>query len=354
MNIAIDISPLESRRFLKHRVRGTGFYIENLKKALLKYFPDNQYTFFARGEKLPNNIDLVHYSYFEPFFLSLPIFSKYKTVVTVHDLIPLVFPEHFKPGIRGVLKWQAQKLALKQSDTIITDSESSKRDIIKFAGIKEDKIRVVYLAPAEEFKKIENTPILDSIKEKYKLPEKFVLYVGDVTWNKNLPRLVEAIKKINVPLVMVGSALAQKDFDRTNPWNQDMLRVQEMIVNDKRFIRLGFVPTEDLVAIYNLATVFAMPSLYEGFGLPVLEAMSCDCPVVTTKEGSIPEVAGDAAYYTDAYDVNDIANGIGKIYFSQKLQKEYAKEGLIQAKKFSWQKTAQKTVQVYKTVILER
>lgn len=354
MNIAIDISPLENGRFLKHRVRGTGLYIENLKKSLLKYFPDNQYTFFARGEKLPNNIDLVHYSYFEPFFRTLPVIKKHKTVVTVHDLTPLVFKEYFPAGIRGNIKWQIQKLALKSADAVITDSECSKKDIIKYTGIQSSKIHVVYLAPGAEFTKIDKSSILDSIREKYKLPDKFVLYVGDVTWNKNLPRLVEAIKKINVPLVMVGSALAQKDFDRTNPWNQDILRVQEMIVNDKRFIRLGFVPTEDLVAIYNLTTVFSMPSLYEGFGLPVLEAMSCDCPVVTTKEGSIPEVAGDAAYYTDAYDVNDIANGIGKIYFSQKLQKEYAKEGLIQAKKFSWQKTAQKTVQVYKTVILER
>ena len=194
---------------------------------------------------------------------------------------------------------------------------------------------------------MEKSSILASIREKYKLPEKFVLYVGDVTWNKNLPRLIEAIKKINLTLVMVGSALVQKEFDHLNPWNQDLLKVQKQVENDKRIIRLGFIPTKDLVALYNLAAVFVMPSIYEGFGLPILEAMSCGCPVVTTKEGSVPEVAGSAAYYVDAYDINDIANGIGEVYFNQKLQKELSQKGVMQAKNFSWEKTAGETMNVY-------
>lgn len=350
MNVAIDISPLTNSNLLSHRVRGTGFYIENLKSALLKYFPENKYIFFTRGEKLSNNIDLVHYPYFEPFFRTLPIIKKRKTVVTVHDLTPLVFKEYFSVGVRGEIKWQIQKLALKSADAIITDSICSKNDIIKHTGIDSSKIYVVYLAASDIFRKMEKSSILGSILEKYNLPEKFVLYVGDVTWNKNLPRLISAIKKINLTLVMVGSALVQNDFDRTNLWNQDLLKVQKMVENDKRIIRLGFVPTDDLVSIYNLATVFAMPSLYEGFGLPVLEAMACGCPVVTSKNGSIPEVARDAAYYVDAYDINQIANGIGEVYFNQKLQKELYQRGLKQKKKFSWRKTAEETVKVYKSV----
>ena len=354
MNIAIDVSPLKNTNLLAHRVRGTGFYIENLKSSLLKYVPENKYTFFVRGEKLPKDIDLVHYPYFEPFFRTLPIIKKYKTVVTVHDLTPLIFPKYFPKGVKGAIKWQIQKLALRQADVIITDSESSKKDIVKLTGISRNKVRVVYLAASEMFKPNKNTLLLCRIKVKYNLPEKFVLYVGDVTWNKNLPRLVEAVKKINVTLVMAGSALVQNDFDRSNPWNQDLLKVQKMVENDKRIRRLGFVPTEDLVSIYNLATVFAMPSLYEGFGLPILEAMSCGCPVVTTKEGSLKEIVGDAAYFVDAYSIDSIANGTGEVFFSSKVQNGLSEKGLVQAKKFAWKKTAEETTRVYKSVLVKR
>lgn len=363
MNIAIDISPLEDSGVLSHRVRGTGFYIENLKKSLLKYYPKNKYSFFIRGEKLSDNINLVHYPYFEPFFLTLPFFKKQITAVTVHDLTPLVFKKYFPSGVRGKMKWQIQKMALKSADAIITDSESSKKDVIKYTGLPSSKIHTVYLAAGEEFKQVQSSTLrlrsgrefkVQSLKEKYNLPEKFVLYVGDVTWNKNLPRLVEAVKQINVTLVMVGSALVQKKFDPTNPWNQDLLKVSKSTEGDKRIIKLGFVPIEDLVGIYNLATVFVMPSLYEGFGLPILEAMSCGCPVVTTKEGSMPEVAGNAAYYVNPYDINDIANGIGEVFFSQKLQNELSQKGLKQTRKFSWKETARKTTSVYEKVATKR
>jgi len=347
MNIALDITPIKNSKSVTHRVRGTGFYIENLKRSLLQYFPNNKYIFFTRGEKIPKNVNLIHYPYFEPFFLTLPIFKEHKTVVTVHDLTPLVFPKYFPIGIKGGIKWQIQKRALRKTDAIITDSICSKNDMVRHTGISDSKIQVVYLAASDAFKKIEKSSILGSIREKYNLPQRFVLYVGDVTWNKNLPRLIEAIKKINLTLVMVGSALVQKEFDHSNPWNQDLLKVQNLVQNDKRVIRLGFIPTQDLVALYNLATVFVMPSLYEGFGLPILEAMSCGCPVVTTKMGSIPEVVGNAAYYVDAYDINEIANGIGEVYFNQKLQKELSQKGLMRAKKFSWQKTAENTMNVY-------
>jgi len=352
MNIALDITPLKNSKSIAHRVRGTGFYIENLKRSLLQYFPNNKYTLFIRGQKLPKDIDLVHYPYFEPFFLTLPVFSKYKTVVTVHDLTPLVFPKEFPKGVKGKVKWEIQKRALKRVDGIITDSVSSKNDIVKHVGISANKIYMVYLAAGEEFKKIQNSKVKSQkLQDKYGIPDRFVLYVGDVTWNKNLPRLVEAIKRINLTLVMVGSALVQKEFDRLNPWNQDLLEVQKLAEGDKRIIRLGFVPQEDLVLLYNTATVFAMPSLYEGFGLPILEAMSCGCPVVTAKEGSIQEVAGDAAYYVSAYDTNSIADGIREIFFNQKLQKQLSQKGFMQEKKFSWKKTAEDTVRAYERIL---
>jgi glycosyltransferase involved in cell wall biosynthesis len=345
MKVAIDISPLQSG----HKVRGVGFYLNYLKKELEKVSA-GQFTFFTHRSSVPKDVNVVHYPYFEPFFVTLPFFEQHKRVVTVHDLTPLVFPEHFPAGIKGNLSWQIQRLNLIRSDGIITDSFSSKKDIAKYTGMAEEKIHTIYLAAGEEFKEITIDSAKQKVLHKYNLPEKFVLYVGDVTWNKNLPRLIEAMKQINLPLVMVGKNLVQKDFDRTNPWNKDLIEVQKLTEEDSRFIKLGFVPTEDLVTLYNLANVFVFPSLYEGFGLPILEAMQCGCPVVTTKEGSLPEVAGEAAYYVDAYDVKSIAKGISEVFHSKKLQEQLSEKGKQQAKKFNWKKTAEETMQVYKKV----
>jgi glycosyltransferase involved in cell wall biosynthesis len=345
MKVAIDISPLQSG----HKVRGVGFYLSYLKKELEKDSAE-QFTFFTHRSSVPKDVELIHYPYFEPFFVTLPFFEQHKRIVTVHDLTPLVFPEHFPAGIKGNLSWQIQRLNLVRSDGIITDSLSSKKDIAKYTGIAEKKIHVVYLAAGEEFKEIKIDNLKQKILQKYNLPEKFVLYVGDVTWNKNLPRLIKAMKQINLPLVMVGKSLVQKDFEKTNPWNKDLVEVQKKTEGESNFIKLGFVPTEDLVTLYNLATVFVFPSLYEGFGLPILEAMQSGCPVVTTKEGSLPEVAGEAAYYVDAYDIESIAKGISDVFSSKELQNQLSEKGKDQAKKFNWKKTAEETIQVYKKV----
>lgn len=347
MKIAIDVSPLQTG----HKVRGVGFYLEHLKNALVKYFPENEYIFFESGEKLPTNVDLVHFPYFEPFFLALPLYKKFKTVVTVHDLTPIVFPEHFPSGIKGKIKWQMQRYALRKADAILTDSESSKKDIVKYVGVKEKKIRVVYLAAGEQFRELDNGSWEAEIRKKYNLPEKFVLYVGDVTWNKNLPRFIDAVKQLKIPLVMVGKSLVSKDYDRNNPWNADLNRVNELVKGDENIMRLGFVSSQDLIGIYNLATVFVLPSLYEGFGLPVLEAMACGCPVITSKEASLAEVAGNAAFYVDVYDVESITAGIKNVFGNESLQKELREKGLENAKRFSWKKTAENTSRVYQQVL---
>lgn len=352
MNIAIDMSPLKNGHYLQHRVRGTGFYLQNLKTSLEKYYPENKYIYFNREEPLRGNIDVIHYPYFEPFFLTLPAFSKSKKVVTVHDLIPLVFPNHFKTGLKGLLKWHVQKLALRNADAIITDSKSSKKDIVKYVGISETKIKVVYLAAGQEFKRIKNSESrIQNLRKKYRLPEKFALYVGDATWNKNLPRLIEAATKVNVPLVMVGKALIDKEIDTQNPWNKDLVRVQEEASQNKNVFRLGFVSSEDLVVLYNTATLFVMPSVYEGFGLPILEAMNCGCPVVASREGSLAEVVGDAGKHIDPYDVSSIAKGISEVFNSPSLRNELSQEGINQVKKFTWKKTAEETMCVYKEVV---
>ncbi len=351
MKIAIDVTPLNDNRLLSHRVRGTGFYIQNLNKSLLEFFPENEYTFFSRGEKLDKDIELVHYPYFEPFFLTLPFSEKYKRVVTVHDLTPLVFPEHFPSGIKGKIKWQIQKSNLLKSNIVLTDSHSSKKDINKYAGIVAEKIDVAYLAAGGEFRKLEIGNWKLEIRDKYKLPKQFILYVGDVTWNKNLPRFIKAVSGIDVPLVLVGKTLTETNFDKFNSWNQDLLETQKLISENNKITALGFVTTDDLVRLYNSASVFVMPSLYEGFGLPILEAMQSGCPVITSREGSLPEVAGEAAHYVDAYNTKSIAEGINEVFENSKLQTKLSEKGLDQAKKFTWKNTAEKTIEVYKRVV---
>jgi glycosyltransferase involved in cell wall biosynthesis len=351
MKIAIDISPLNSGHYLQHRVRGTGFYLKNLKASLEKYYPENKYIYFNRGDKLDPDVDVVHYPYFEPFFLTLPLFSKNKTVVTVHDLTPLVYPDHFESGLKGNIKWQIQKLALSGVSGIITDSQSSKKDIIKYAGIPENKIKVVYLAAGSEFRILKDKEKeKENIIKKYHLPQEFILYVGDATWNKNLPRLIEAVSKINVTLVMTGQALTQDRVDATNPWNKDLILVQELAKKNKNILLPGFVSQEDLVALYNSAGVFVMPSIYEGFGLPVLEAMSCGCPVIASRAGSLAEVAGEAIKHIDPFAVDSIAEGIKEVLGSSKFRQELSEKGLKHSKKFTWEKTAGETVEFYKSI----
>lgn len=348
MKIAIDASPIEGKGSLYHRVRGTGFYLRNLKESLLESEKSNEYIFFTRGEKLPKDVDLVHYPYFEPFFLTLPVFNKNPFVVTVHDLTPLVFPKYFPAGLKGSLKWKIQRASLKKAKKIITDSISSKNDIIKYTGISEGKIEMVYLAAGSDFKKRNlSQNEIEKLLNKYHLPKKFALYVGDVTWNKNLPRLIEACLETDIPLVLTGKALLNSDFDRKNPWNQDLIKVQELCGDKKNIMRVGFINDEDLVGLYNIATVFVMPSLYEGFGLPILEAMSCGCPVITSKEGSLKEVAGDAAFYVDAYETESIGKGLKKVFEDEKLRKELSDKGIKQAGKFSWKNTARETADAY-------
>lgn len=350
MKIAIDESPLVSSEKISHRVRGVGYYLKNLKDSLLNLRTDDTFVFFRDTASIPHDATIIHYPYFEPFFITLPIFDRKKIVVTVHDLTPLAFPENFPVGIKGRIKWEIQKLLLRRTSRIITDSIASQKDIARFTGISESKIDVIYLASSTDFRPISNKKELSNVQSRFNLPDTFLLYVGDVTWNKNLPRLIEAVKIVGVPLVLVGKALTQTHFDSSNPWNQDLLKVNTLIRDDPLFIRLGFVSDQDLPYIYNLATVFTMPSLYEGFGLPLLEAMGSGVPVVTSQMGSIPEVVGDAAQIVDPYDVRSIASGIEELLKNPKQRDTLRERGFKQVGKFSWKKTAEETYETYKKV----
>src|SRR3989344_5334322 len=180
MKIALDISPISESSNSAHKVRGVGFYINMLVDNLEKFDTKNEYV-FVTDNKFPKDADLIHYPYFDPFFLTLPPRFKTKTVVTVHDLTPLVFPDNFPVGLRGKLKWVLQRSRLKKADLILADSESSRVYVSRIGGVKKEKTRVVYLAADENFQKLKKGGWEDNIRDKYDLPKEFVLYVGDAT-----------------------------------------------------------------------------------------------------------------------------------------------------------------------------
>ena len=345
MNIAIDISPLSSG----HRVRGVGFYVKTIKDNIEKIDKKNSYTFFESGN-IPRNADLVHFPYFDPFFITLPIINTKKFIVTVHDLTPLVFPGHFPAGMKGRARWFLQRQLLKRARLVISDSDCSRRDVIKILGIPEDRVKTVYLAADPMFRKLTDGLWKPDILKKYSLPNNFLLYVGDATWNKNLPRLIAAVKKTSHKLVLIGKVWSKESSDlSSNPWNEDLRAVLNEIQGKEQFIKLGFVPGDDLVKIYNLATAAILPSIYEGFGLPVLEALASGCPVITSRGGSIPEVAGQAVSYIDATSIDNIRDGISRVMNNRVLRENLSKKGLMQSKKFTVEELVKNLVKVYET-----
>lgn len=346
MKVAIDTSPLSSG----HKIRGVGFYLKNLLAALKKYHPEHEYLEFPDA-KIPKDADIIHYPYFDPFFNTLPFFSKKPTVVTVHDLTPLVLHQLFPVGLKGMLTWRLQRLALLRVKRVITDSLASKEDVARLAGLESSKIDSIYLAAGEQFKKVSKI-IVDKVKEKYHLPKTFVLYVGDVTPNKNILRLVKACMQINIPLVIAGKVFTDTSVVATHPWTKELGDIREIAdTYPKKVSLLGFVPDDDLVALYNSANVFAMPSLYEGFGLPVVEAFSCGTPVVCSDKGSLKEVAGNAASIIDPFSISDIANALEKVVSDAAFAKKLSAKGLERVKMFSWEKTADKTAQSYEKAL---
>jgi len=341
IKIALDVSPLSGQS----RFRGVGMYIKKLLESLEK--SSNLEVIRFDNGRIPPKADLVHYPYFFPFKFSLPFNLNQDFVVTVHDLIPLIFPEKYPPGIKGKFVFEIQKIFLKRAKRIITDSETSKRDIERFLGYPKNRVDVVYLAPANKVKKINDKKILSEAIKKYHLPEKFVLYIGDVNYNKNLPGLLKACRMVKVPLVVVGKQATQKDFDADHIENQSLVEFLKMAEGATDVLRLGFVEENELSALYSLASCFCMPSFYEGFGLQVLEAMSCECPVVASNVSSLPEVAGEAAILVDPQSVDSIAGGIEKILKNDELKIKLIKRGLEQIKKFSWEKVGRETEESY-------
>ena len=355
MRIVVDISPIDEVSTSFHKFRGVGKYITLLAENLEKFDHKNQYVFSSKPQEISGKVDLIHYPYFDPFFVTLPFINKKPTVVTVHDLIPIEYKKDFPVGVKGNLKWGINKVLLKRTSGIITNSQASKEQIMRIAGISSKRIFPICFAVDDAFCQLDlKNKEKESFLSSFRLPEKFLLYVGDVTWNKNLVNIAHAVKKNNIPIVMVGKALKDNNFDQSNPWNKSRIEFNSLTQNDPLFIKLGFVETKYLVKLYNLAELLLMPSFYEGFGLPVLEALKSGCPVITSNNGGLPEVAGQAAIYVDPENPQAISEAIETIVDSSDLKIKLIENGIDQAKKFTVERMISDTISVYNSYYCSR
>lgn len=361
MKIGIDISQLAFPG------SGSAVYTENLVKNLLKS-QENEYVLFFSSLRQPAPRDLKSKNFkFPPLLLEqlwnrfhvLPIekligkIDVFHTsdwleppahcpkVTTIHDLIIYKYPETFqRRGGHDIVANLKRKLAWvkKESTLIISVSESTKQDIIEILKIPAERIRVIHEACNTEFTE-KSIDFTERIKKKYGIKGDYLLAVGTIEPRKNLKRVIEAFKIVQSAKRKAQSLVIAGKFG----WGEDIKSSKNQdSVNQIKL--LGYVPDKDLPALYSGAQVFVYPSLYEGFGLPILEAMASGCPVVTSNVSSMPEIAGEGAVLVDPEKVEDIARGIQE---ALENREELIEKGKARAQEFSWEKTARETLKVY-------
>jgi glycosyltransferase involved in cell wall biosynthesis len=267
-----------------------------------------------------------------------PLLCTIPSVVTIHDCIHLLFPQY----LPNRMAWRYARFmmgsAIRRSEVVFTVSEASRADILRFYPWADpDKVHVVPNAIDAELLESPGEEEMERVRERYQLRGRFVLFAGNVKPHKNLERLIKAFALLrekghdDLQLLLIGD-----DVSRYGALRRAVERTG--LRQDVRFF--GFVPPSTLAALYRMASVFAFPSLYEGFGLPPLEAMSCGTPVVTSRISALPEVVGDAAVLVDPYSVEDIALGISRVLDDDELRGRLVEQGLARAETFSWGRSA--------------
>jgi len=267
------------------------------------------------------------------------------TVLTVHDLIYRLFPQYHK-RLNYVYLNAAMPLYVRRAHAIITISESSKSDLVHLYDVPPEKVTVIYEAAAPHFKPALAKDIA-AVRDRYALPESYMLTVGTIEPRKNLARLLDALsvthkKGVDVKLVIVGKrGWLDEEFFRALDDHPCRESVQ----------LLGYVPDNDLPCLYGAADLCVVPSIYEGFGLPVLEAMACGTPVACSHASSLPELGGDAAVYFDPISVEEMSASITQILRDESLHEAMRLRGLARASCFSWERAARETMEVYERVL---
>ena len=351
---------------------GIGTYIRNLLRQLARLDRDTEFVVLARpadcaavgslGDnfrgvpetaanysvaeqwRIPLALRRERVTLFHAPHYVLPPLVRCRSVVTIHDCIHLMFPQYL-PN-RGALAYARTSMAMaaKRATRVLTVSETSKNDIMRFFGTAASKIDVIYNAYDARFGVEPREEDVVRVRERYQLHDEFVLYAGNVKPHKNLERLIDAFHIVrsrgldHLKLVMIGDDIS-KYASLRRAVHQYQLH---------KYVRfLGYLPEETLAVMYRLAGVFVFPPLYEGFGLPPLEAMASGTPVVTSNVSSLPEVTGDAAQLVDPYDPEAIADGIYRVLTDVDLRRELRRRGLARARQFSWETSVRRVREIY-------
>ncbi|HTR37360.1 MAG TPA: glycosyltransferase family 1 protein [Bryobacteraceae bacterium] len=359
---------------------GIGTYIRNLVRSLARVDPSNQYTLITPARMvpefggLPSNFQTAP---FEPaqnggltqfrfsLFLrklegdlyhiplnAVPLWMPKPYVVTIHDMSTLLFPN--QSGYRNSMRLFYSRRGLLRADRVIAVSLATRHDVESVLGIPPNRLRVIHNAPDPAFCR-PVAPAAAEVQrtlERYRIHYPFLLYVGRTNPQKNIPRLVEAFAVLrgeirehpafrDLRLIIIGDEISRHPALR-------QAVIQSRVEESVRF--LGFVPLETLRAFYQTAAAFVFPSLYEGFGLPPLEAMACGTPVVCSHVSSLPEVVGEAAEVVNPENVFDIARGMREVLLNHELRARLIDRGLEQARQFSWERSAQQVLDAYQEI----
>ncbi|MCI0399306.1 MAG: glycosyltransferase family 4 protein [Chloroflexi bacterium] len=367
LTIGLDGTPLLGER------SGVGYYTGRLLAAMLKVYPEGKFLLYSNRPLgalesdlagavpvagyfpqsrwawmqtvLPRVIaqsrpDLCHFTNsLAPLYLDRPF------VLSVHDASLFLY-SHYHPRARLLTMRLLLPMVARRAAAVITVSHSARQDLIRVLDLPAEKVHVIYEAAPAHFAPVNDQAELERLRRKYGLPEAFLLYVGTLEPRKNLSRLLQAFQRFRQQgfphrLVMAG------------PWGWHMegfgREIEALGLRDAIQF-LGYIPTEDLPGLYSLTTLFVFPSLYEGFGLPPLEAMACGAPVLSSDNSSLAEICDGAAYLVDPRSVDSIAEGLRRVVADDALRADLRCRGLERAGEFSWDRAAQETLAVYQQV----
>jgi len=372
MRIAIDATSVPRQR------AGAGTYICNLVQALAQVDRDNTYFVFAKRETFDGRslqrdgfrllpvrlasrparmlweqamlplqlrrlgVDILH----SPHYTTPLASAGWRRVVTFHDVTFFLLPRRY-PVLRRLYFQGASRAGARLADLAIAVSETVKGDVVRHLGLPAERVRVVPLAPGPGFHPLEDSARMEAVRSRYGLPARFILNVGTLEPGKNQATLVRAFHRLKGEGLEQGLVIAGQ-----KGWMYEKLfrLVDGLGLGDEvRF--LGYLPDDDLAAVYNMADLFVFPSLYEGFGLPPLEAMACGLPVVASSAPALAEVLDGAALLVDAYDASALAEVSARALRDKRLRSRLRRQGLERASQFSWQRTARGTVAAYEAVL---
>jgi len=370
MHIALNAHLLSSSR--SYRAAGINWYIRSLLAFLPRVSDRHKFTAFLGKEEaghgfhgiqtevsilpterpaariaweqlaqpvrlLGNRIDLLHsLAFVQPVILPCP------SVVTIYDLSFIHYPQRLQPWRRLYLRW-GTTFSARRASRVIAISASTKRDIVGLLGVAEDKVDVIPCGVDEDFRAVDRQEQLEELRKKRRLPPRMLLFVGTIEPRKNLTTLLRSYallrERIQPPPLVIAGAKG---------WQHEEVfsLVQELGLPDELLFP-GFIPRDELPLWYNAADLFVYPSLYEGLGLPPLEAMACGTPVVTSDTSSLPEVVGDSGLLVDPTDAEEIALAMERLLTDSTLRDELTSKGLKRARAFTWHRTARETVEVY-------